>query len=119
MADTTILLNELEGRGRRFLEMARRVGVPAEQLAEQVLTRFPPPEEPGESGELLTTRVAEVARVTGIERRIVLAAALLPPGRVEAFEAVQAALAFRKRLEEHHGGPFSSSTPLIRADRDR
>jgi len=119
MGEAGILLDELAERARAFEAMARRIGVSAEEVAEEALRRFPPPAHGTEAGAVLDARAAAAAEVTGLRRRIVLAAATLPTGRSAAFEAVQSADAFRRRLQARHGGRFSSSLPLIREDRGR
>ena len=119
MAEPTILFDELPARARRLIEAARRIGMPAEELAERALACFPPPGAGRPATEVIDERVAHIAASTGLAERVVRAAAMVPEGRAAAFEAVAAASAFRARLAERYGGSFSDSTPLIREDRDR
>jgi len=119
MTESTILFDELPARARRLIQVARRVGMPPEEFAERALACFPPPAAGRPATEVLDERVAQIAASTGLDERVVRAAAMLPEGRAAAFEAVAAAGAFRGQLAERHGGLFPDSTPLIRADRDR
>ncbi|MFW5867665.1 MAG: hypothetical protein ACOCX2_07595 [Armatimonadota bacterium] len=118
MADTSIIIDELRERVRRFVEMARRIGVTPEELAREALGRFPAPELGAKGDHLLAERVDTLAGSMKLPREVVKAAIMLPPGRAEAFEAVEATAAFRNRLKNKYG-QFSSSLPLIREDRER
>ncbi|MFW5868644.1 MAG: hypothetical protein ACOCX2_12555 [Armatimonadota bacterium] len=117
MSETSILLGELRQRVRRFVEMAARIGVSPEELAEEALKIWPPPA--GEGGRALDERVRRMTLTSDQDERVIRAATLVPSGRAKAFEAAQAAFAFRDRLAAEHGGPFSDSTELIREDRER
>lgn len=117
MSETSILLDELRERVRRFVEMAERIGVPPEELAEEALKTWPLPG--GEAGQKVERRVQRIAITSDQGNQVVRAAIMVPPGRAKAFERIQAAFAFRDRLAKKHGGPFSDSTELIREDRER
>lgn len=118
MSETSILLDELRERVRRFVEMAERIGVSPEELAEEALRRFPPPEEDSDAGHLMSERIARLSESTGVDLRVVRGALMVPRARADAFEALERLVASRKRLERKYG-QFSSSGPLIREDRDR
>ena len=84
MGETSLLLDELRERVRRFLEMSARVGVDPEKLAEEALRRFPPRED-GEGADLLSERVDRLRESLGTPRRLITAAIVLPPGGARAF----------------------------------
>lgn len=118
MGETRLIVDELRERVSRFVQMADRIGVPPQELAEDALRHFPPPEQGVAGGRLMADRVAELSNSMGLPRRVVMAGLMLPPGRAGAFEALESTAAFRKRLETKYGR-FPSSAPLIREDRDR
>ena len=118
ISDASLLLDELRERVHRFLEMAARIGVPPEELAEEALEIWPPPDDE-EAARRMADRVDDLASSMNVPRKVVTGAVMLPPGRAKAFEAIQSAFAFRDRLAREHGGPFSDSTEPIREDRER
>ena len=119
MAEVAAFLHDLEDRVHRLLRIAKRTGLDPEEIARDVIRLFATTEQTEEHRQRLSDQVEHVASASGTTAQVAFAAAFLPPGRVADFEAVEAAKAFRARLQQRHGGLFPDSTPLIHEDRQR
>ena len=119
MAEVLALPDDLEERVRGLLRIAERTGMDPEEIAQDAIRLFSTPEHTEEHRQRLADQVGQVASASGTTPDVAFAAVFLPPRRLADFEAVEAAKAFRARLQQRHGGLFPDSTPLIHEDRQR